>query len=98
MAMSKTRKVVLIVSGIAIALVFVFLLGIPIIVSAIRGNRPSIRDNSVLTLKLSGPLPDYVPEDPIRKLFGRQPKSLSCLHAQFSKAKHDKRNCAVLVY
>ena len=53
MAMSKTRKVVLIISGIVIALVFVFLLGIAIIVSAIRGNRPSIRDNSVLVLKMS---------------------------------------------
>src|SRR6266404_6578309 len=97
MAMSKTRKVVLIVSGIVIALVFVFLLGIAIIVSAIRGNRPSIRDNSVLTLKLSGPLPDYVPEDPIRKLFGGQPQSLSSLLAQFRKAKVDKRISAVLL-
>src|SRR5438874_4277112 len=97
MAMSKTRKVVLIVSGIVIALVFVFLLGIAIIVSAIRGNRPSIRDNSVLTLKLSGPLPDYVPEDPIRKLFGGQPQSLSGLLAQFRKAKVDKRISAVLL-
>src|SRR5438552_6105740 len=98
MAMSKTRKVVLIVSGIVSALVFVFLLGIAFIVSAIRGNRPSIRDNSVLTLKLSGPLPDYVPEDPIRKLFGGQPQSLSSLLAQFRKAKVDKRISAVLLH
>ena len=97
MAMSKTRKVVLIISGIVIALVFVFLLGIAIIVSAIRGNRPSIRDNSVLVLKISGPLPDYVPEDPIRKLFGGQPQSLSSLLAQFRKAKVDKRISAVLL-
>src|SRR3989441_4384005 len=97
MAMSKTRKVVLIISGIVIALVLVFLLGIAIIVSAIRGNRPSIRDNSVLVLKISGPLPDYVPEDPIRKLFGGQPQSLSSLLAQFRKAKVDKRISAVLL-
>src|SRR5213080_367063 len=97
MAMSKTRKVVLIISGIVIALVFVFLLGIAIIVSAIRGNRPSIRDNSVLVLKISGPLPDYVPEDPIRKLFGGQPQSLSSLLGQFRKAKVDRRITAVLV-
>src|SRR2546427_9999105 len=97
MAMSKTRKVVLIISGIVIALVFVFLLGIAIIVSAIRGNRPSIRDNSVLVLKISGPLPDYVPEDPIRKLFGGQPQSLSSLLGQFRKAKVDKRISAVLL-
>ncbi len=97
MAMSKTRKVVLIISGIVIALVLVFLLGIAIIVSAIRGNRPSIRDNSVLALKISGPLPDYVPEDPIRKLFGGQPQSLSSLLGQFHKAKVDKRISAVLL-
>src|SRR5881296_3666571 len=97
MAMSKTRKVVLIISGIVIALVLVFVLGIAIIVSAIRGNRPSIRDNSVLVLKISGPLPDYVPEDPIRKLFGGQPQSLSSLLAQFRKAKVDKRISAVLL-
>src|SRR5713226_3009775 len=95
--MSKTRKVVLIISGIVIALVLVFLLGIAIIVSAIRGNRPSIRDNSVLALKISGPLPDYVPEDPIRKLFGGQPQSLSSLLAQFRKAKVDKRTTAVIL-
>src|SRR6266571_1438116 len=97
MAMSKTRKVVLIISGIVIALVLVFVLGIAIIVSAIRGNRPSIRDNSVLALKISGPLPDYVPEDPIRKLFGGQPQSLSSLLGQFRKAKVDKRISAVLL-
>src|SRR5438046_6927429 len=57
----------------------------------------SIRDNSVLALKISGPLPDYVPEDPIRKLFGGQPQSLSSLLAQFRKAKVDKRISAVLL-
>src|SRR5437870_6532751 len=97
MAMSKTRKVVLIIAGIVMALVLVFVLGIAIIVSAIRGNRPSIRDNSVLVLKISGPLPDYVPEDPIRKLFGGQPQSLSSLLGQFRKAKVDKRISAVLL-
>jgi protease-4 len=95
--MSKTRKVVLIISGIVIAIVFVFMLGIAIIVSTIRGNRPSIRDNSVLALKISGSLPDYVPEDPIRKLFGGQPQSLSSLLAQFRKAKVDKRIGAILL-
>src|SRR2546429_9470913 len=97
MAMSKTRKVVLIIAGIVMALVLVFVLGIAIIVSAIRGNLPSIRDNSVLVLKLSGPLPDYVPEDPIRKLFGGQPESRSSLLGQLRRAKVDKRTSAVLL-
>jgi protease-4 len=97
MAMSKTRKVVLIISSIVIGLVLIVVLGIAIIVSAVRGKRPSIRDNSVLALKISGPLPDYVPDDPIRRLFGGQPQSLNSLMAQFRKAKVDKRITAVML-
>src|SRR5713101_6295528 len=95
--MSKTRKVVLIISGIVIALVLVGVLGIALIVSAFRGNPPSIRDNSVLALKVSGPLPDYVPDDPFRRLFGGQPLSLNSLLAQLRKAKVDKRITAVML-
>ena len=50
MAMSKTRKVVLIISGIVIALVLVCFIGVAILVSAFRGNPVSIKDNSVLAL------------------------------------------------
>src|SRR5437870_5161230 len=95
--MSKTRKVVLIISGIVIALVLVGVLGIAIIISAFRGNPPSIRDNSVLVLKVAGPLPDYVPDDPFRRLFGGQPLSLNSLLAQLRKAKVDKRITAVML-
>jgi protease IV len=97
MAMSKTRKVVLIISGIVLALVMIVVFGIAMFVSALRGDRPSIRDNSVLALKISGPMPDYVPDDPFRRIFGGQPQSLSSLLAQFRKAKVDKRITAVLL-
>ena len=97
MGMSKTRKVVLIISGIVIALVLACILGIAIIVSAFRGNPPSIRDNSVLVLRVAGPLPDFVPDDPFRRLFGGQPQSLNSLLAQLRKAKVDKRITAVLL-
>lgn len=97
MAMSTTRKVILIISGVVLALVLVFVVGIAIIVSLVRGNPPTIRDNSVLALKVSGPLPDYVPEDPLRRLFGGQPQSLSSLLTQFRKAKIDKRITAILL-
>ena len=97
MAMSKTRKVLLIISGIVLGLVLIVTLGIAIIVSALRGNRPSIQDNSVLVLKVSGSLPDYVPDDPFRRIFGGQPQSLSSLLAQFRKAKVDKRITAVML-
>src|SRR5262245_36081788 len=97
MAMSTTRKTVLIISGIILGLVMICVLAIAIIVSAIRGERPSIQDNSVLALKISGSMPDYVPDDPFRRLFGGQPQSLGSLLAQFRKAKVDKRITAVLL-
>src|SRR5215831_11971865 len=97
MAMSKTRKVALIISSILIGLVLIFVLVVAIIVSAIRGKSPSIEDNSVLVLRVSGPLPDYVPDDPFRRLFGAQPQSLNSLLAQLRKAKVDKRISAVLL-
>lgn len=97
MAMSTTRKVVLTILGIVLGLGLVVVVAAAIIVSAFRGNRPSIRDNSVLALKVSGPMPDYVPDDPLRRLFGGQPQSLSSLLAQFRKAKVDKRITAVML-
>lgn len=97
MAMSTTRKVVLTISGILIALVLIVVVAFAMLVSLLRGNRPSIRDNSVLALRVSGPLPDYVPDDPFRRLFGGQPQSLSSLLTQLRKAKVDKRITAVLL-
>jgi protease IV len=97
MAMSKTRKVALIISSIVLGLVMIVIVGIAIVVSALRGNRPSIQDNSVLALTVSGSMPDYVPDDPFRRIFGGQPQSLGSLMAQFRKAKVDKRITAVLL-
>ncbi len=97
MAMSTTRKVVLIVGGIVLALVMVVVFAIAIIVSSIRGEQPSIQDNSVLALRISGSMPDYVPDDPFRRIFGGQPQSLSSLLVQFRKAKADKRITAVML-
>jgi len=95
--MSKTRKVVLTISGIIIGLVLLCVIGIAILVSLLRGQRPSIRDNSVLEVKISGPLPDYVPDDPFRRIFGAPPQSLTSLLTQFRKAKVDKRITAILL-
>src|SRR5436190_16798812 len=97
MAMSTTRKIVLIISSIVLALVLIVVVGIAIIATAFGSKRPSIEDNSVLTLKVSGSLPDYVPDDPLRRLLGGQPQSLSSLLAQFRKAKVDKRISAVML-
>lgn len=97
MAMSTGRKAALIISGIVVGIAFIVIIGVAIVASLLRGNPVSIRDNSVLALKVSGPLPDYVPEDPFRRLFGAPPQSLSSLLAQFRKAKADKRITAVIL-
>ena len=95
--MSTTRKVVLTISGIVLALILIVVIGLAIIVSIFRGSPPSIRDNSVLALNVSGPLPDYVPDDPIRRILSGQPQSLTSLMTQFRKAKADKRITAILL-
>lgn len=97
MAMSRTRKIILIVSGIVIALVLVASIGIALIYAAFRKSAPPIRDNSVLALSVSGALPDYVPEDPLRRFFGGPEQSLTSLLLQFKKAKADGRISAILL-
>jgi protease IV len=97
MAMSGTKKTLLILAGIFAVLIFVALLGIAIIMSAFRRGEPSIRDNSVLALRITGPLPDYSPDDPFKKFFGGPDQSLTGLVMQFKKAKVDKRIKAILL-
>ncbi|HXT65016.1 MAG TPA: signal peptide peptidase SppA [Pyrinomonadaceae bacterium] len=95
--MSTTRKVVLTVSGLVLGFILIVFIGMAILVSAIRGEQPSIKDNSVLALRVSGPLPDYVPDNTLNRLFGNPPQSLSSLLAQFRKAKTDKRIKAIIL-
>jgi protease IV len=97
MAMSGTRKTVLIVTGILGALILVAILGIAILWIAFTRNEPVIRDNSVLALRVVGPLPDYSPDDPFKKFFGGPDQSLTGLIMQFKKAKVDKRIKGVLL-
>lgn len=97
MAMSRTRKTVLIISGIVLALVLVLLIGLAALVAAFREREPPIAENSVLTLRVAGELPDYVPEDPFRRIFGGPEQSLSNLVLQFKKAKVDKRIKTILL-
>jgi protease-4 len=91
MAMSRTRKTVLIITSVVVGLVLVALIGLALLVAAVRGGEPSIADNSVLTIRVAGALPDYVPYDPLRKFFGGPDQSLTSLIEQFKKAKVDKR-------
>jgi len=91
MAMSRSRKTLIIITSIVVAMVLVVLIGLAVIVAAVRGSAPSVEDNSVLSLRVAGPLPDYVTEDPLRKFFGGPEQSLSNLVLQFKKAKVDNR-------
>ncbi|HEX3184775.1 MAG TPA: signal peptide peptidase SppA [Pyrinomonadaceae bacterium] len=95
--MSGTRKAILIIGGIFAVLIFVVLLGVIGIWMAFRTPEPTIRDNSVLVLRVAGPLPDYTPDDPFKKFFGGPDQSLTGLVMQFKKAKVDKRIKAVLI-
>ena len=95
--MSGTRKAVLIILGVLGALILVAIIGIAVLWSALRKGEPTIRDNSVLTLRVAGALPDYSPDDPFKKYFGGPDQSLTGLVMQFKKAKVDKRIKAILL-
>src|SRR5687767_7501246 len=96
MAMSKTSKVLLIVGGVLVSLFIVALIGIILMAESL--GRPSVPDNSVLVLNVSGDLPDYVPEDQLAKAIGiNQGQSFTGLLTQLRKAKVDDRIQAVLL-
>lgn len=97
MAMSRTGKTLLIIASVLVALVLVVLIGLAVLVAALRENEPSITQNSVLSLRVAGSLPDYVPDDPFMKLLGGSEQSLSSLVQQFRKAKVDDRIKVILL-
>ena len=90
MATSKGTKIFLIVGGIIVALFIVGLIGLFLLADTL--GRPSVPENAVLVLNVSGSLPDYVPEDELGKALGiGQQQSFSSLLTQLRKAKVDKR-------
>lgn len=95
--MSGTRKTILIIGGIFAVLILVAVIGVALIWMALGKSEPTIRDNSVLVLRVSGSLPDYTPDDPFKKVFGGPDQSLTGLVMQFKKAKVDKRIKAILL-
>lgn len=95
--MSGNKKAVLIIFGVLGSLVLVGILGILLIWALVRGGEPSIRDNSVLTLRVTGSLPDYTPDDPFKRIFGGPDQSLTGFVMQFKKAKVDRRIKAILL-
>jgi hypothetical protein len=61
MAMSKTAKVLLIGGAVVLAVFLVAIIGIALLAESL--GKPSVPENSVLVLKISGDLPDYAPEN-----------------------------------
>jgi protease-4 len=95
--MSSTRKVALIILGILGAVLLVCVVGVVLLWAALRKGEPTIRDNSVLALRVAGSLPDYTPDDPFKRFFGGPDQSLTGLISQFKKAKVDNRIRAILL-
>ncbi|HEX8844335.1 MAG TPA: signal peptide peptidase SppA [Pyrinomonadaceae bacterium] len=104
MAMSCGRKIAIILGSLFLVFVLIIAIGIALIVSMLRGSDPVVRNNSVLVLQIEGELPDYVEDDPVRRLFEYNRSffkggnlSLTSLVEQLRKAKVDKRITAVLL-
>ncbi|MEO8650405.1 MAG: signal peptide peptidase SppA [Acidobacteriota bacterium] len=96
MAISRTAKTLLIIGGILFVFLMVGVIGLALIADSI--GRPSVPNNSVLVLSVSGDLPDYTPEEPLAKALGiGQTQSFTGLLTQLRKAKADKRIGAVLL-
>jgi protease-4 len=97
MAMSCGRKIAIILGSLFLLFALIVGIGIFFIFSALSGNEPVVRNNSVLVLKVEGELPDYVPDTLTRRLFGKDELSLTTLIEQLRKAKVDKRISGILL-
>lgn len=97
MAMSRTRKTVLIIGAVLLGCFLLAVLGLALFISSIRNSGPKIRDNSVLVLSIKGSMPDYVAEDPLARALGADDNSLTNLLWQIRKAKVDNRIKAILL-
>lgn len=94
--MSKTSKTLLVLGGVLIVVIMFGIIAIALLADSL--GRPSVPENSVLVLSVSGDLPDYVPEEPLAKAFGvGQAQSFTSLLTQIRKAKVDNRIGAVLL-
>ncbi len=96
MATSKTAKVLIIGGAITLILFLVAVIGIALLITSM--SRPTVAQNSVLLLSVSGPLPDFTPDDPVARAVGfAQPQSFTSLLTQIRKAKVDNRIGAVFL-
>lgn len=86
----------MIIGGLLVVVVLFGIIAIALLADSM--GRPSVPENSVLVLSISGDLPDYVPEEPLAKAFGvSQSQSFTSLLTQIRKAKVDSRIGGVLL-
>ncbi len=96
MASSKTAKILLIVVGLIFVAFIAGLIGLAFLVSSFE--RPSMAQNTVLILNVSGELPDYVAEDEFAKALGiNQQQSFTSLMTQIRKGKVDPQITAMVL-
>lgn len=96
MAASKSTKWILIGGGLLLVVVIAGIIGFILLASSL--GQPSVPNNSVLVLNVTGELPDYVPDDPLMEAMGVGPsQSFTGLMTQLRKAKADNRVGGVLL-
>ena len=74
MALSKTSKTLLIIGGILFVFLLIGIIGIALLAESY--GKPTVADNSVLVLSVSGDLPDYVAGRAARQSFWYQAEAV----------------------
>jgi len=84
--MAKARTLVL-----GVGCLLFLLAGLMIVLVGLGISTPSVPSEAVLSVRLSGPVPEIVPEDPFGGLGSIRPTSLRELHEGLSRAAEDDR-------
>lgn len=96
--MSRTRKIVIALSAVALIFIIGAVLLFALIASAFRSSEPVIADNSILVMNVKGELPDYVPDDRFGNMLrNRSEDSVTSFVTDLRKAKTDTRVGGVLL-
>ena len=81
---------------VAIVALFIFLFLFLFAISLSGDTTPQVRSGSVLTMEVSGPIPERVPDDPLtREISGQSGYDLSDVLSALSKAEKDDRISAI---
>jgi len=84
--MAKARTLV-----VGVGCLLVLLAGVVILLVALGLSTPSLAKESVLSVRISGPMPEIVADDPFSNFGGPRPVSLRNLHDALTRAASDDR-------